>query len=321
MTELQGHLANLTETYWELVRARSEYLQRQKLLANAETILNRLKGRAEVDALDRQVYRASAAVSKRRAEIARSLASIKNAESRIRLLVNEPMLLNSAALEFTPVDLPDLAKLPLNLQDAVATAIAHRQDISSAIRAVTAAKIRNGVATNDLWPRLDLLIGTYVAGLDGDSDALNSWVNQFKDGRPGFNVGFEFEIPVGNRAAQARKQQRQWELTRAMHEFKATVETGITEVEISVREVQTAYSEMTGRYHSMVAAENETEFLVDRWLTLPGVDDSVTLLLEDLLDSQERLADEEAAFSKALFDYAVATVRLKQAMGILFKVG
>ena len=142
-----------------------------------------------------------------------------------------------------------------------------------------------------------MLVGTYVAGLDGDFDALNSWVNQFKDGRPGFNVGFEFEIPIGNRAAIARQERRQWEVNRAMHQFRAVVETGLTEVELAVREVQTAHKEMEGRYFAMTAAANETNFLADRWRTLPEIDDSVTLLLEDLLSSQERLADEEAALS------------------------
>lgn len=74
---------------------------------------------------------------------------------------------------------------------------------------------------------------------------------------------------------------------------------------------------MNGRYESMIAAANETEYLLDRWTTLPNLDDSVTLLLEDLLDAQERLADEEEAFSRAQFDYSVAVVELKQAMGTL----
>ena len=75
---------------------------------------------------------------------------------------------------------------------------------------------------------------------------------------------------------------------------------------------------MQGRYLAMVAASNESEYLTDRWQTLPGINDSVTQLIENLLDSQERLADEEAAYANAQFDYSVAAVRLKQAMGTLF---
>jgi outer membrane protein TolC len=318
--QIQTHLTDLTETYWELVRARSELLQRQRLLTKAQEILEQLEGRAEVDALDRQIYRAKAAVAKRKAEIARSVTSVKNAESRIRLLVNDREIIDASGRELVPADIPSMQHLPINLGDAISTALSNRPDISQAIREISTTSVRLGVARNDLMPKLDLVVGSYVAGLDGDFDAMNSWVNQFRDGRPGFNVGFEFEIPIGNRAAIARQDRRQWEANKALHEFRAVVETGLTEVEIAVREVHTAYQEMQGRYFAMLAASNESSFLADRWQTLPGLDDSVTLLLEDLLDSQERLANEESAFAKAQFDYSVSLVRLKQSMGTLFLV-
>lgn len=320
LSKLQSHLTEVTETYWELVRARSEYRQREKLLRSAEVVLANLQGRASVDALDRQVFRARAAVAKRRAEIARSITSVRNAESRLRLLVNDPEMLNNPNIEFVPVDTHRQEPVEIELSDVVSTALLHRPDISQAIRDVSAANVRLGVSKNELLPKLDLLVGSYVAGLDGDSDVFNSWINQFRDGRPGFNVGFDFELPIGNRAARARQQRRQWEVNRSLQQFRQVVESGITEVEIAAREVQTAQQEISGQYRAMVAAASETDYLVDRWQTLPEAEDSVTLLLENLLDSQERQADAEAAFARAQFDFAVAMVRLKQAMGTLFQV-
>ena len=320
LEQIQNHLTDVTETYWELVRARSELIQRQRLLAQAKTILEKLEGRAAVDALDRQVFRAKAAVAKREAEIARSITSVKNAESRLRLLVNDREIINASGRELIPANLPSLEHLPIQLGDAISTALSRRPDISRAIREISATSVRLGVARNDLLPKLDLIVGSYVAGLDGDFDSLNSWVSQFRDGRPGFNVGFEFEIPIGNRAAIARQERRNWEANRALHEFRAIVETGLTEVELAVREVHTAYQEMQGRYYAMQAASNESSYLADRWKTLPDENDSVPQLLESLLDSQERLTDEEGAFAKAQFDYSVSIVKLKQAMGTLVQV-
>ena len=320
LDQVQNHLTDVTETYWELVRARSELIQRQRLLTQAKMILGQLEGRLAVDALDRQIFRAKAAVAKREAEIARSITSVKNAESRLRLLVNDREIINASGRELIPADLPSLEHLPIQLGDAVSTALSSRPDISRAIREISATSVRLGVARNDLLPKLDLIVGSYVAGLDGDFDALNSWVSQFRDGRPGFNVGFEFEIPIGNRAAIARQERRNWEANRALHEFRAIVETGLTEVELAVREVHTAYQEMQGRYYAMLAASNESNYLADRWKTLPDENDSVPQLLESLLDSQERLTDEEGAFAKAQFDYSVSIVKLKQAMGTLFQV-
>lgn len=323
LRELQLHLVLVTESYWELVRARAVYLQRKQLLQSAERILHNLEGRSQVDSLQRQILRAKAAVAQRRSEIARSLTSIKNAQSQLRLLVNSPDISAAGGVEFTPTDLPALEQAPLHIElaDVMSTALLNRPDISRSIRDLHAANVRLGVARNEVLPKLDMILGTYLAGLDADSDIFDSWTNQFTRGAPGFNVGFEYEIPIGNRAANARRARRQWESTRALHLFRQTVETALTEVEVAAREVKTTYQEMLGRYHSMIAAERETSYLVDRWQTLPEVNDSVTLLLEDLLDSQERLADEESAFVSAQVQYSISIVQLKQAMGTLFRVG
>ena len=320
LSNIQQHLTDLTETYWELVRARSELLQRNGLLIAAERILDQLEGRSEVDAMERQVFRARSAVAKRKAEIARSVTSVKNAESRIRLLVNDEEIISAARMELVPVDSPNLEYLNISLGDAISTALSNRPDISRSIREIKATSVQLGIARNELLPKLDLLVGSYVAGLDDNFDIPGSFGNQFSDGRPGFNIGFEFETPIGNRAAQARQKRRVWEANRAMHQFRAIVESGLTEVELAVREVQTAHQEMSGRYHAMVAAQKESSFLNDRWKTLPDENDSVILLLENLLDSQERLVNEESAFAKAQFDYSVAVVKLKQATGTLFQV-
>ena len=323
LNELQLHLVTVTESYWELVRARAVYLQRKRLLQSAEQILRNLEGRSKVDSLQRQVLRAKAAVARRRSEIARSLTSIKNAQSQLRLLVNSPDISGSGGMEFTPMDLPTMDQLPVDIElaDVMSTALMNRPDISRSIRDLHAANVRLGVARNDALPKLDMIVGTYLAGLEGDSDVFQSWTKQFTEGSPGFNVGFDYEFPIGNRAAKARQARRQWETTRSLHLFRQTVETSLTEVEVAAREVQTTHQEMLGRYHSMVAAKRESTYLVDRWQTLPEVNDSVTLLLEDLLDSQERLADEESAFVNAQVQYSIAIVQLKQAMGTLFRVG
>jgi len=68
-----------------------------------------------------------------------------------------------------------------------------------------------------------------------------------------------------------------------------------------------------------MAADQESRYLADRFTVLPASEDSATLLLEDLLDSFERLADEESSFVQAQVDHAVALVRLKEEMGVLLK--
>lgn len=319
VAELQSHLVNVTEAYWELYRGRAEYLQRIKLLKAAQETLAMLEGREKVDAVRRQVLRARAAVATRQSEMVRAQTSIRNAESQLRLLVNDPQMVHSAAREFTPLDTPLMEPLPLVMGDALHVALMHQPGISAAIREIRASAVRLGIAENQILPRLDLIVGTYVAGLDAERDVGQSFGNQFDQGQPGYNAGFLFEIPLGNRAAGAQLERRRLELNRAMGRFRLSVEESLTRVEVAVREVDTSYREMAGKYEAMVAVQTEADYLEDRWRLLAGSQDSAVLLLENLLDAQERVAQEEAAMVRSQINYAMSIVRLKREMGTLLR--
>lgn len=316
---LQDHLIDVTSAYWTLYRARSEFFQRQKLLMNSTQVLNRLEGRAQVDTIPRQVLRARAAVARAKTGIRRTLARVKDAEAQLRLLVNAPGMLNGGPTELLPLEPPVGATESADLRSILQTALYNRADISGAIRQMRAAGVRLGVSQQELLPRLDMLVSTYVADLSGGSDLGTAIRGKYVDNRPGYTVGLEFEFPLGNRAARARNEQRQWELKRAINIFRATVEKSLTDVEIGRRDVETAHAEMISRYHSMVAAEQESAYLKDRFDVLPEAEESATLLLEDLLDSFERLADEESAFVGAQIDHALSLINLKKQLGTLLR--
>ena len=309
----------MTEAYWALYSARAEYHQRKKLLNSAQTVLRKLEGRAQVDTIPRQILRARAAVARAQTRIQRTLARGKDAEAQLRLLVNSPGMLNGGPAELLPLETPNTVTENASLQEVLHTALINRPDISEAIRKMRAAGVRHGVSQNEILPRLDLLVETYVSDLAGRSNIGQAIRGQFLDNRPGYTVGLELEVPIGNRAALAKREQRRWELKRSINVFRATVEKSLTDVEIANREVATSYSEMLSRFQSMSAAENESRYLQDRFEVLPAAEDSATLLLEDLLDSFERLADEETSFVQAQADHALALVVLKKELGVLLK--
>ena len=319
LLELQSHLYQVAEAYWDLYRARSEFFQRQKLLASSQKVLQTLEGRNQVDTIPRQILRARAAVARAESRMQRAVTDIRNGESRLRLLVNAPSMINSGPLEFTPSESPAAMPSPTGLQDTLQTALVNRPDISRAIRQMRSSSVQIGVSKSELLPKLDFIVTSYVAGLQAGSQIGPSVNDQFAAGRPGYTAGFEFEVPLGNRAAKAKMEQRQWELKRAISAFRVTVETSLTEVEIATREVETSYREMLGKYQAMVAAENEVAYLQDRFNILPMIEDSTMLLLEDLLSGYERLADEESAFVQAQTGYALSLIQLRRATGTLMR--
>lgn len=319
LEELQSHLFSVAEAYWKLYRARAEFFQRQKLLSSAQKVLTTLEGRNQVDTIPRQILRARAAVARAESRMQRAVTDIRNAESQLRLLVNDPEMLNNGPVEFMPTETPAIMPSPVGLRESLQSALVNRPDISEAIREMRAAGVRMGVSKNEMLPKLDFIVTSYVAGLQNNAQIIDSITDQYSLARPGYTVGLEFEVPLGNRMAKAKLEQRQWELKRAINGFRTTVETSLTEVEISSREVETAWRELLGKYSAMLAAQNEVSYLQDRFNVLPMVEESSMLLLEDLLDGYERLADEESAFAQAEANYALSIIQLRRATGTLMR--
>lgn len=317
---VEDHLIDVTRAYWELYQARAEYLQRQRLVQAAQTLHALLQSRGELDSQPRQILRAEVALTRRKSELIRVQTRIANSQSRLRLLTGNAAVVRGAHLELLPQDFPMCQPVSLSTREATLTALDRRPDIAQSLRKIQAVSARVGAARNQVLPRLDLILSGYVAGLEGSSDTFGAIGNQFTDGGPGFAAGIVFERPVGNRANEARLQRSRWELTRSVYEFQQTTETAITSVEIAVRETHAAYAELVARKRSVMAASAEVEYLYDRWRWLPDPNESAVLLIEDLLDAQERTAEEERAVATAQVAYAMSWIELRKAMGVLLQV-
>lgn len=311
---LQEHLMQVTEAYWTLFQSRATYLQKRKLYDNALGVLQKLESRRELDAMQAQIVRAQAAVTRRVSEIIRAEVGVRNAETRIRMLVNPNGLPPSGQFELVPRELPSIRYMDIPLSTSMHMALYHRPDITQAMQRVKSNSVRAGMARHELLPKLDLVLSTYVAGLAGDTQQSRSFEKQFRQGEPGFSVGVLFEIPLGNRAAKSRHTRLMLELQQSVHRMHATIETALAEVEIASREVDAAYQQMQAGYQALQAAETETRFLNERWQLLLG-QASASLMLENLLSAQERLAAEEERFVAAQVRYAVSLTQLKRVTG------
>ena len=105
--ELQNVLLEVHKGYWDLYLQRAALLQRRRLYAQAESILHELDDRRDVDVLENQLVRARAALATRQSATIRFETSVRNAESKLRALINDPHLANST-IELVPVQLPSL---------------------------------------------------------------------------------------------------------------------------------------------------------------------------------------------------------------------
>ncbi len=317
--QLQAQLLDVNRAYWELYLERANLIQKQRLYGQAAEILQELERRRDIDALRSQIVRAQAAVASRTADIIRADMAIRNTESRIRALVNDPSLGSSDVNELVPLDLPLRHRVPMDVATSVEVAFQNRPELAQAIKQIRAASIRLKMSRNELLPALNLVLETYVSGLRGSSDVGNSIVDQYREGEPSYTIGLQYEVPFLNRRAKARHLRRRHELRQLEAQMRATMESLRLEVEVAARDVVTTYREMIANLRAMRAEETEVEYLYQRWKLLPGNDRSASLLLEDLLDAQERLNVSEFAYLNSQLNYNVSHMAFQRAVGTLLQ--
>jgi outer membrane protein TolC len=126
-------------------------------------------------------------------------------------------------------------------------------------------------------------------------------------------------MPLGNRLACARLRRRQVELRRLQTEYTQAINAIQTEVDIAVREMNTAYREIGAKSRALIAAEAEARTIRVRWARMVDGGGNSGLNLESLLRAQERVTQAENEFVTAMLTYNLAIVNLKRANGTLLQ--
>ena len=317
--KLQDHLLEITRAYWSLYLERGTLLQKRRLLERGTEILAELESRRQLDALQRQIVRARSAVESRRADLVRVSFAIRSSEARLRALVNDPAMGDTLSTELLPQEQLSEAPFPVDLRQSVTKALQQRPEISQAVKQVKAASIRMNMSKRESLPLMNVVLETYVAGLEGNSSIGGAFTEQFTEGEPSYSVGLQYELPIWNRAAASKLQRRRLELRRLHHQFRSTVETLKLEVEVAVHEVISAYQALKAKYRAMEAAALEVDYLLQRWQLLPAENGSASLLLEDLLDAQDRLTEAEQGVLESALAFNLAQVAYKKATGTLLQ--
>ena len=321
--ELQNEIQSVVDAYWRLYFDRCVFLQRQKNVERAEVVLRKLEGRSDLDALPSQVARARSATRSRRTELANAQRDIRNSETDIRRLTADSNWAASQMVEFLPIELPDLQIPVADLEQVIVTAINNRPEIREAVKRSKVAAIQRDISVHELLPELSLLLGTYVSTLEGESQLGEAFIDQFGSVKPGYSVGFEFEVPILNRAARSRVAQRKLQLNLIKAEIDETMQNVVAESQIARRRVISAKETLAAAFEAIHAARLDMEQNEGRWEAFALVEGDIaegqtpTVVLDRLLDSQERLAAAELVYAQAEMELKVAEVAMQRTMGTL----
>ena len=315
--DLQTLLLDVYQAYWDLYLQRSLLLQKRRLYERGVEICRELEARRELDAIGGQLARAKAAVASRYGAMIRQETELLNADAKLRILINDPCLLANRNQELIPMQQPLHDPCPVTFQDSLIVALHHRPEINQVRSELRAACIRQDVAKNELLPVLNLILTTYVSGLEGDVNIGKAMGDQFTAGRPTYSTGVTFELPLGNRAARSKYDRRRLEIIQLTSQLVAATSNVRLEVEKSVREIRTSYSEMLCQAHAVAGNLTEIDYLKARWQASIDEQRSSAVLLDDLLNAHDRLARSEGLYATALVAYNEGFASLNRATGTL----
>ena len=126
-------------------------------------------------------------------------------------------------------------------------------------------------------------------------------------------------MPIGNRAAKANLMQARLRVARLQSQFETVLADINLEVRNAAHNLTLAIQELELSKNEMLLAKRELEIIETRYQLLIDGDNVGSLYLDNLLQTQERLAAAETRFITAATQCKQAEFELQRANGLLLR--
>jgi hypothetical protein len=317
--QVESHLLDLSRAYWGLQLARAVHFQRERAAAATRALVGQLAARSELDADPLLLNRVQSELALREADLLRTAAAIRNAQARIRGLVNDPRFEARGVGEMLPTDTPLSVYEPLALQVVLERAVAFRPEVQQVFTQHRAAVLREGQAQIEALPRFDMILEGNIGGRGLDTWRFGDAVTDTRRNldQPGGMVGLRLEIPLGGDDLRARLDRRRLETRQVENQGRATLSTILAESEITLNEYNVSYRELAARAGALRTSLRDVQMETERWQQ--GIAGSrgegAANALERLLAAQNRLTDAEERLATADATFTLAFLALQRVQG------
>lgn len=312
--QIEQTALDIEQAYWKLVQAQRDVQILEELLQRTIETADILFKRQRQDVTRVQISQANSSVENRRALLVRARARIRDLSDQLKRLMNDPGMPVTSPMLILPAVDPLVQPVHFDLDDQIATALENRQELAQQQIRIDSATVASRVAKNSLLPQLNFIGSVGVQGLD------DSWGSAVDDQASGDNfsyaVGFEFEIPLGNRAARAAYQRSLLQRQQAIDQYQNLIEQIAQDVKRWMREVQTTWDEIVATRQARFAAADALRAIQQR----EEANEPLTPTFVQLkLDTQATLAQVQQAENEAIANYNVAIAQLERAKGTLLR--
>jgi outer membrane protein TolC len=298
-------LYDVEKAYWQLVQARRNVVIQKTLVQQTEETYKYLKQREDYDVYSVQITRVRALLGTRIAQYIQIKNSVKDAEDQLKALLNDPELNLGEDIEIIPTDFPTLGPLVLDRVSEVQAAMECRSELQEAKLQIENARINVAVMKNKALPKFDMTFRYTTNGLsDNPGNAFDEMsTSDYQD----YYIGLSFEYPIGNRGPRAEMKKAILQRDQAIAGLKQVIENVILEVDVAVRNLQTAYYQVPPSTEAVQAAQKNVEAIIARMTKLSPE------YLDVQLNAQSTMADARQALLSALVNYNIAIVQLERA--------
>jgi len=223
--------------------------------------------------------------------------------------MHDPEITLSDDIEIIPIDIPDAVQIVVDRLSEVQIALDSRSELKERELEIEVARIYVGQAKNQVLPKFDAVFSYKINGLDGDPDAAFGQMteNRYED----YQVGVQFEWPVGSRKSRALLKQAKLRYQQAITGRMAQIEKISLDVNKAVRELETAWDAIDPARTATLAAEENVRATKER------AERKSPAELQTELSGQEQLAQARRTLLSALIRYNFAIADLERAKGRL----
>lgn len=252
-------------------------------------------------------------------ELIRAVASVRDAEDRLRRLMNLPP--EDWDRPIVPTDDVDYRQIDVDLASAVRTATERRPEIRQEDLRTKNLRINYLYARNQRLPQLDVNLDYGVAGVAGrvlndptidETNYVDALQTVFDRDFPRWSVGVTFGVPLTNIGARAAARQAELDLEQQQQVTANTRQAITIEVRTAVRDVQTGARAIGAARTAREAAERNVEAERRRY------ENGMTTNFQ-VLEIQQQLSDARRSELAAIIGYNQAVSRFHAATGTILE--
>jgi outer membrane protein len=313
--QVEKTLAEIEDAYWQLVQAEAELRYQEDLYNQSVETAVILQHRINNDVTRSTIGQTNASLRAREAALIEARIRLKTLSNAIKRRVNDPSLNSASAPIILPEDRPVEAPIKFDLAEQIEAGFANRAELAQQRIRIDSATVVYKAAQNNLLPSLNL-VGSI--GSKGSDSIFGSALHEEFDGTfREYAIGFQLEIPLGNREAKAILHRTMLSRQQSVDQYQDLLEQVSQEVKDAHDSVYSGWERMRKARQSLYAAEE--------WLAAIQQEQDVghVPLTPDFinrkLSAQENLAQARRENMRAVTDYNVGISALERAKGTLLK--